>query len=306
MIDIVILNLNKRQALLAALESVFSQREEKYRIIVVDNASTDGSAEAVMSRYGGQVTLLKQERNLGGTGGFNAGVRLACRRENDAIFLMDNDVVLDREALSVLRAALDEYPTAGAVGPKIYYSEDPDRIWCCGGIYRPMLMETTHRGGNRYDGPAFMKPRKVPYLPACALLVRRPVVDMVGLMDERFFIYNDDVDWCLRIHRAGWDIRVEPGAKAWHDITYRTATINSRIAYYSIRNHGLLLSVHCRNWQKWIAGLLLPWIAIKRELLFTVASRAGGWPRWMELNRAAWQGILDWRSGHFGERQDLP
>jgi len=219
--------------------------------------------------------------------------------------LMDNDVVLARDTLALLRAALNQRPKAGAVGPKTYYKEDPERIWCSGGIFRPVLAETSYIGGNRPDAAVFAKPRSVKFLPACALLVRRAVIDQVGLMDERFFIYNDDVDWCLRFRRAGWEIWLEPQAKAWHDITYRTQSISPRIAYYATRNHGLLLSLHGRKWQKWAAALLFPVIVMKRELIFVIASRARGLSHWKTLNRAAWQGFHDWRSARFGERPDL-
>lgn len=305
MIDVVILNWNKRQALLAALESLFRQSERGFRVIVVDNASTDGSAAAVTDTYADRVQLVIHDHNLGGTGGFNSGLKLALLRENEAILLMDNDVVLAPDALEILIAALRQRQAAGAVGPKTFYKSNPRRIWCCGGIYRPLLAETTHRGGNSLGGDRYDDPAPVGYLPACALLVRRPVIDQVGLMDERFFIYNDDVDWCLRIRRAGWEIWLEPRAEAWHDISYQTTSLSPRIAYYSTRNQGLLLSKQGRRWQRWGAAMLLPLILLKRELIFASASRTAGWSHWLALNRAAWQGVRDWRAGRFGEQLNI-
>ncbi|NLI45970.1 MAG: glycosyltransferase family 2 protein [Acidobacteria bacterium] len=302
MIDVVILNWNKRQALLAALDSLFRQSETDFRVIVVDNASTDGSAAAVAAAHQDRIHLVVHDHNLGGTGGFNSGIELARRRENEAVLLLDNDVVLASDALEILISFLRQRPTAGVVGPKTFYKSDPRRIWCCGGVYRPLLAETTHRGGNSMDVGRYGDPAPVGYMPACALLVRRSVIDQVGLMDGRFFIYNDDVDWCLRIRNAGWEIWLEPRARAWHDISYQTTSISPRIAYYSTRNHGLLLSMHGRRWQRWLAAMLIPVILVKRELIFASASRTAGWSHWLALNRAAWQGVRDWQAGRFGEQ----
>jgi len=300
MIDVVILNWNKRRALMSALESLFNQSIAEYRVIVVDNGSTDGSATAVKAAFGERVTLLALSDNRGGTAGFNAGLAVACDRENEAIFLMDNDVILERSALEILLAELRARPSAAAVGPKIFYNSDPERIWCCGGVWRPFLAETTHRGGNCLDTKKYHEPKSVRYLPTCALLVRRSAINKVGLMDDRFFIYNDDVEWCLRFHCAGWEVRMQPAAIAWHDVSYKSSTLNPMIVYYSVRNQGLLLQLHATRIQKIGAALLLPFSLLKRELIFCIEARSGGFTRWIELNRAAWRGLRDWSAGRFG------
>jgi len=306
MIDVVILNWNKRTALMSALESLFNQSMLEFRVIVVDNGSTDGSVAAVEALYGDRITLLALSDNRGGTAGFNAGLRVACSRENEAIFLMDNDVILDRHALGILRDTLRNRPAAGAAGPKTFYTSEPNRIWCCGGVWRPLLAETTHRGGNRLGVRRYSNPTSVRYLPACALLVRRGVIDQVGFMDERFFLYHDDVEWCLRFQRAGWEVWLEPAAIVWHDVSYRTSTLNPMIVYYSTRNAGLLLQLHATPMQKFGAVILLPISALRRELIFCLGSRTGGLSRWIELNRAALCGLRDWWAGRFGKRTISP
>jgi N-acetylglucosaminyl-diphospho-decaprenol L-rhamnosyltransferase len=230
-LSIVILNYNTREHLAACLRAI--EREEstllgggpvEAEVFVVDNASTDDSADMVASRFA-WVHLIRSPRN----GGFAHGNNLALRQvRGDHMLLLNPDSLLPRGAIAGLLQRLAEHPEAGMVGPKLLRSDGSMHLACRRSFPTPSvafyrlsglarLCPRSRRFG-RYN-LTFVdpdEPLEVDAVCGACMLIRRTTIERVGLLDERFFMYGEDLDWCLRARAAGWTVRYEPSIVVQH------------------------------------------------------------------------------------------
>ena len=239
------------------LTSVLALDPPADRVLLVDNGSTDGTAEAVRAEFPG-VLVHRLEKNLYFAGGVNEGLRRALGEGARSILLLNNDVVLDRGALEILIRALEADPRRAAVSPKIYYFDAPDVIWFAGGLVGgPGLIR--HRGVNVKDEKLRDAPRAIDYVSGAAALLSRDALESVGLLDPDYVIYVEDVDWSARAREAGRTLWYEPAAKGWHHVSATSGGgLTPLKAYYRLRSGGLYLKRHGGKWDRplsWVAYL---------------------------------------------------
>jgi GT2 family glycosyltransferase len=241
----VICSWNGREDTLACLESLAQMRWEGLTPIVVDNGSTDGTAEAVRERFP-DVVLLRSESNIGASGGNNLGMRHALELGADYVFVLNNDTSLDPDLIAELVAEAERRPDAGALCPLIYYEDPPDLVWYAGAEYEPDRGYNGQMTGYRErDTGQFEGVREIGALVTCAVLVPRPILEDVGLLDDSLFIQIDDFEWSLRMRRAGYRIYCVSGARMWHKISAACGGEDSpTVAYYAVRN---TLAVNARH-----------------------------------------------------------
>lgn len=223
-VSVVVLNWNTRDLLAACLESLRSARTPPaFETIVVDNASSDGSADMVALRFP-EVRLVRNPRNVGYAAGNNVGIRLARGR---AVFLLNSDTEVEADALERLFAEMERDPTLGAVAPRLVSPDGGTQRAC---MRFPTLMTAVafdtwfgRRGPLRremaryfYEDFDHETTRDVEQPPAAALLLRRDALQRVGLLDEDLFLFFNDVDLCRRLRRAGWRIRYLAEARVRH------------------------------------------------------------------------------------------
>ncbi len=220
------------------------------RILFVDNASSDGSPEAAAARYPGLV-MLRNDQNLGYGHGSNQGMQAALDAGAELVFLVNNDVSFPEETLQQLVDELEAPANAGLgiVGPRVVYRQEPERIWCAGGriTFRQNLSQMI--GHRQPDGPAYQSSIDVDYVPGCALLVRRKVLESIGLLEADYFAYHEDVEFCMQATAAGFGVRMVGEALAWHDAHHSTGGgYNPRRKYmmglntvWFLRKHGSTL-----------------------------------------------------------------
>ncbi len=236
-IGIVICNFNKKDYILNCIQSVLDADGDNYDIYVVDNASTDGSAEAIKEKYGQQVILLENEENLGGAGGFDTGLEAVMQREYKYYMLMDNDIIVDKEAIVSLHDFMEssEHQDVGMVGSKVYFMDDPERIWGYGGRidFNEYVQKDNYK--NMKDSAEIPEISYCDYVAACSLMVRAEAVKKVGIMPRDNFIYWDDMEWGWRFNQAGYKVCVYGKSKIWHKAGGRNAG-NTFIHYYMWRN----------------------------------------------------------------------
>jgi len=211
----VVVNWNGGEDNLACLRSLLGQTGPPAEIVFVDNGSSDGSAELVAERFP-DVRVLRNAENLGFGGASNQGIALGLERGADAAFLVNNDVELPPDTLAQLVEALGREPGVGIVGPRVLYRDEPHRIWAAGGVLTWRRNLTTLCGHGGADHPRWQRTRRVDYVPGCAMLVRREVFERVGLFDPEYFMYTEDVDFCLGASRAGFASLCEGRAAAHH------------------------------------------------------------------------------------------
>jgi len=237
--------------------------------IVVDNASSDGSPAMVAAEFPA-VELLALGENRRFAGGSNAGVERALASQADAIMLLNNDVMADPDLLVKLLAALAERPDAGAVAPLIYHAPPSDSIWYAGGVCDPTWAYSAHRAIRVRDRGQFRSLEETGYLTGCCLLATAEAWRRVGLLDERYFIYAEDADWCLRARAAGYALLFVPTARLWHRVSASSGgAMNPWKVYQRLRANLTLWARHARGVGRltWLPSLLAQQTAYAALLL---------------------------------------
>ena len=231
-IGIVIINFNGFELTCDCVDSILRADYEYYRIYIIDNASTDGSGTCLESKYSKFANVLLSEENLGTTGANNIGMERAFRDGCDAALILNNDTVLPEEAISSL---VSQYDPKRVVVPLIVYYSNPELAWYAGG-------HLDHFNNARHDGMRKSVDtsdfnRDVTYAPTCCFLIPRAVYDIVGAFDENYFMYWEDVDYCIQLRRHDIPIRYVPGAKIFHRVSASSGGEGSPFGYYySTRN----------------------------------------------------------------------
>ena len=221
-LSIVIVSYNARDDLGACLDSLAAHPPAiSHEVVVVDNASTDGSAEAVAGRGGG-VRLIRQPRNVGFAAGNNAGIR---QTSGELILLLNSDTIVPAGAVDALVGRLRASPSAGAAGPRLVdVSGRPElsfgtMISPLAELRRKALLALHGRGfglAARWVERATDRERYVDWVSGAALLVYRQDAETAGLLDERFFLYTEDVDFCASLRARGRSILFTPAAQVTH------------------------------------------------------------------------------------------
>ncbi|MBA4312068.1 MAG: glycosyltransferase family 2 protein [Chlorobiaceae bacterium] len=221
LVYIIVLTWNGKSDTIECLQSLQKLSYPNYKIIVVDNASIDGTADEVMRLYP-SVELVRNSSNLRFAGGNNIGINIALKKKADYVLLLNNDTIVDVNFLSHLIEAAESDEHVGMAGPKIYYHSDQKRIWYAGGKIDWWTGSVSHLGVREIDKGQFIKLKYTDYVTGCALLVKREVVEKIGLLDESYFIYGEDADWSLRTAGAGYKLLFVPQAILWHKVSVST------------------------------------------------------------------------------------
>jgi GT2 family glycosyltransferase len=248
--------------------SVFSQLPLIPAVVIVDNASTDGSDAEIQRRFP-DVILIHNARNKGFAAGNNVGIRYALEHGADCVLLLNNDAVLDRSAVNTMVSALFADSRRGVVVPKIYFhSPDIDRrIWAAGARWRTLPPRVTMRGYRKRDFGQHDSSGPVEYATGCVLLVRRETFEKVGLLDESYFMYQEDYAFCDRVRASGLTLWYTSAAIAYHLVSASTGEGSPRKWRYWSQSVVLFYAQHY-GYQTWAVVPLtffLIWVAI-REL----------------------------------------
>lgn len=235
-LGIVICNYNKAEMVVNCIQYIFENTFTDFDVYVVDNASTDNSVEAIKSTYGDRVTLLVNDENLGGTGGFNTGLRAAFEKGYDYLMCVDNDAYLDEKAIEELYNFLEAHQEAGMAASKVYHLEEPGRIQQYGQEINFTDFCTNVPDINVYDDGSMPDFKYVDAAAACALMVRRSTIEKIGFMSEEFFLYWDDTDWCWRCWLAGMKVASVGSSLALHQMGAKNERVNTFPTYYAWRN----------------------------------------------------------------------
>jgi GT2 family glycosyltransferase len=236
LIYIITLSWNRREDTLAFLRSCRGLAYPRYRTLLADNGSTDGTMAAVAAAFP-EVELLAN--------GANAGIRRALAAGADYVFLANNDTVLEPPLLSLLVAAARTHD-ADLAAPAIYYFDRPDRLWWLGGRLRPALLEISPYAAPPYGDRPFV----ADFVTGCGTLISRRCLERVGLFDERFFMYYEDSDYCLRALRGGLRTVVEPRAAMYHKVAVSSGGSDSPNERYQMaRSSVQYFRKHARPWQ---------------------------------------------------------
>ncbi|MFN3980427.1 MAG: glycosyltransferase family 2 protein [Caldilinea sp.] len=238
----VILNTNRRDDTLACLESLRQNTYPNHHVIVLDNHSTDGSVKAIQTDFP-EVEIVELADNRGYAGNNNVGIAAATAMGADWIFVLNEDTILAPDCLERLIEVGVSDSTIGIVGPMVYHHAAPGVIQCAGGMLGPNW-DSIMLGRDEPDCGQFPDVRPVEWIMGCGILVRREVIEQVGMIDERYFYFWEETEWCIRAGRAGWKVMHVPQARMWHKGITPNHTPKPSVTYYATRNRLLTLSKH--------------------------------------------------------------
>jgi GT2 family glycosyltransferase len=218
------ITLNWRQPLitLACIKSLLAMQNSGLDILIIDNGSGDDSVELLKQHQETGFEILELPKNIGFAAGNNHGLRLAMERGYDFALLINNDAFATKDMLDQL--LVEATGDIGLLAPKIYYESEPDRIWFAGGHRQPYTLDLIDTGRGEFDSSRWFENRDVDYLLGACMLVNLEAASVVGLLDERYFFYFEDLDWSIRFTEAGYRLRFVPKAHVYHRVAVSTGS----------------------------------------------------------------------------------
>ena len=244
MVFIIVLNWNSHKDTIECIMSINSISYPNYKIILVDNGSTDGSEALLRERFP-DIEFIQTGSNLGFTGGNNAGIRHALKKGADYIVLLNNDTIVDKDFVTALVAVAGTDRSIGMLCSKIYFYDKPDVLWYAGASFHPWLGWGRHRGYNVPDRGQYDAVEETPRPTGCALMVTRHLCESIALLRDEFFCYAEDIDWGMRAASHNLKIMYVPGSRVWHKVSISTGGQSSGLSlYYSTRNILLCLDTN--------------------------------------------------------------
>jgi len=246
---IVILHWNNYFGLVECLSSLREITYPNYDIIIVNNGSkTRLYLSTIQGTADHVAAVVETQENLGYARGNNLGIKEALRRGTDYILLLNDDTVVSPEFLDTLVNAAERHHDVGILGPKIYHYDEPERIWFVGARFDGHLCRVSFPGAGQIDNGQFEKPREADFITGCAMLVKREVIERIGTLDGRFFLYWEDVDFGVRAKKADIRSLVVPASKIWHKVSSSSGGADSPLkAYHKTRSHLLMAKLHSKG-----------------------------------------------------------
>ena len=283
---------NQIDKTIACLNSVSALQYPDVSVLLVDNGSEDNTTAIVTEQFP-WVNVIPLPENLGFAKGYNIGLRAALQDNYPYIFLINNDTILASDCLDFLVEEIFAAPDIGMVTAKIYYADDPKRIWSAGGKLNQRTLEAVKKGDNQIDRGQWEDALDIDFAPLCAVLINKILLEEIGLLDESFFVYYEDMDFCRRVRASGFRIRLQPKAHMWHSVASSSGGSNSpHERYWMARSSVCYYAKHARGKQKLLVLLLRTGSAFRTtgKLL-----RAGNTLALRAYWRGLWQGIKDIR-----------
>ena len=257
-VSVIILNWNGLEHTTECLESLKKISYPNYEVIVVDNGSDGDDAELLRQRFGSYIRLIENDTNYGFTGGNNIGIRYALdSAELDCVLLLNNDTVVDPEFLGRMVETAQMDPAIGIVGAEICYYDVPDRLWSVWDridFWRGEPLDRRRRRTERPDTRADesgvqSSPEVVDWATGCCLLIKKQVLEDIGLLDESYFIYWDDAEYCYRAKKAGYKTVYCSTANIWHKVGKAAMEVPGLALYYGTRNRFWFMKEYATRWQ---------------------------------------------------------
>jgi len=251
-ISAVVVNFGRRAETLDLLRSLAVSSASVDSVFVLNYGVPELSCTEQRNACPGvRSTMLLENRGYAGNN--NLGLRAAVRGGADWVLVLNDDVELDPRCIEKMLGVGESDARIGMVGPRLYHHDEPTVIQSGGGLF-DANWRASHALQNVRDDGAPAPTYDAAWLSGCVLLVRRPLIEQVGMLDERFFLYWEEVEWCRRARRAGWRIVHVPSARSWHKGVTREYRPRPEVSYYMTRNRLLLLQLHQAPLRAWAAA----------------------------------------------------
>jgi GT2 family glycosyltransferase len=235
-IGVVTVTFGSAEVLPDFLESVFNQAKINYRLYAVDNASKDSTLAQLRQRQDERISVIENTINVGVARGNNQGIERALQDGCTHVLLLNNDVVFGSDLFRGMLAVMDEN-RADAVVPLMMFWQPSDRVWFGGGGFNwPRPYPSAHEYFGCLAAEVPQETRVIDYAPTCCMLVKREVFERIGLMDEDYFVYCDDTDFCFRMKAAGCRMHLAPKLRLFHKVSSLTGQESDFSIRFMTRN----------------------------------------------------------------------
>lgn len=295
-VSVILVNYNGARYNGACIDSVLACKGEfETEIYVVDNASTDESMNIIAEKYQGEETVKLEylSQNYGFSYANNIGIKKAIEQKTDYVLLLNNDTEIQQDMIEQLLHCAQRHKGC-VIAPKIYYSDNREIIWSAGGEMSPVIRKAKHIGLNQKDCGQFGEEKYIDFATGCCLLIPVSVIEEVGFLDEQYFLYYEDTEYCFRLQSREKKIIFCPDAIVYHKVGASSKGKTSALcAYYIARNW-----LYC-NRQYLGKGypVFLLYYAINRIVCCGLWALTGKG----KLVRATWRGICDFTKNQMGK-----
>lgn len=218
LVYVILVNYNGLADTLECLESLYKSSYVRFKAVVVDNGSSQDPSPILWQNYP-QAAVIKAEENRGFAAGCNIGIRYALTHGADYVLLLNNDTIIDYRAIEKLVMAMESHYEVGIMGGKIYYYNDPSRIWYAGGkISFPSARCIHFKYGKVDTGGEAEEIIYTDFVTGCMMMVRASLFHSIGTLNEAYFYGVEDMEFCWNAKRAGYKLAYVPSAKLFHKI----------------------------------------------------------------------------------------
>lgn len=297
----VVLNWNAAADTIKCVDSLLATANPGLKLVLVDNASTDGSADILINKFP-KIHLIVQPFNGGYAAGNNAGIRYALQNGAEYVLVINNDVVVERNFLLPMLAAANADTMIGIVTCKAFFSSDPEKIYCTGGRFSRFRCS-----GAPMNRSEVNKSSEVSYVSGCILLIRRNVFEASGLLDEKYFMYFEDLEFSRRVadrfklyytpdgvvyHKSG-------GGDSWKNYSEFYLYYNTRNRFWAFRDEKIFYRCYVV-----LFSLSLALFKSLVILFYEVQGKYGSGS--LSRVRAIWKGVKDGLVNEQSSRVVLP
>jgi GT2 family glycosyltransferase len=296
-VSVVILNWNGWKDTVDCLKSIQKSKATNFvlEIVVVDNASTNESVEKIKEVKMKNFHLIENDTNLGFAGGNNVGIEFALALGSDYVCVLNNDTIVGKHLFERLLKAAHDHPKAGAISPKIYFSKHyefhKDRyknnelgkvIWYAGGNIDWANIYGSNHGVDEVDRGQFDDDRLTDFATGACIFMSKVVLEQVGLFDEKYYLYMEDADLCMRMKKAGYEVWYAHKPTVWHRVS-QSSGIGSNLNDYFISRNRMIFGMR-------YASLRTKYALSRESFRFILFGRH--WQR---------RGVIDYYRGNLGK-----
>lgn len=248
-VAIILVNWNGYLFTKACIKSLEKIEYNAFQIILVDNGSENFEGQKLKKEFP-EIELIENGKNLGFAGGNNVGIRRALEDGFSYVMLLNNDTEVEPNFLEEMISKFQSNPKLGMVQPLIFFLHDRNKIWSAGGRWNSFLGRAITVGDRKMIKSIDLKDSEIDWATGCCILISKEALEQIGLLNEQYFTYFEDVDWSLRLKDKGYKIELASAAKIYHEAgasskkKHSEGTLSASVFYFHVRNQFFLLRDH--------------------------------------------------------------
>lgn len=285
----ILVNYNGYEDTIECVRSLMKATYDNLEIIVVDNGSTKMPTQEQKLYLQEHADYVETHRNLGFSGGNNVGIRRAIEHGADYVLLLNNDTIVTDGFLNPMISAAERTKDVGIVGGKIFFHTKPEVVWYGGGSYDFSNGNAKHWPGGQITDAFTESVQEVSFVTGCLMLIPVSVIERIGFLDETFFLYAEDTEFCCRAIQSGLKLLYCPDAVIYHKVSASTGGTSYATQYYMTRNNLYVAKMYGTNPMKAYCYLCLRSVVrvIKRKQnLYPVLC---GWYDFAKNKKGCWE-----------------